>query len=348
MSGIYQGMFALSLLSTVLFVVYWVEMYRDFPGELLSLDEPTEFIIASGESARDVIESLASQDIIKEPLLARVYLWAEELDRTLRAGGYVLHGEMSHEVLFQLFTVGVPGEDVRLLFPEGWRVSQMSSLVAQSGLWTEAEFEAAVERVAGRHSAFQDRPLNSAEGLLFPDTYAVSGEMSAEDLVQMMLERHLQVQEAIQEAYSEQLSETRSQYRLSDYELTIAASIVQAEGQVPDEYPTLARVIFNRLSQGMPLQMDPTCHYLEAFSALPVHLACREPDNYYSTYVIEGLPPTPIGNPGRDAMAAVLAPDDREEAASYLYFVAMQDGSGRHAFASSYAEHRENIERFLR
>jgi UPF0755 protein len=346
--GIYRMLIGFSLLSIALVLSYWFERYREFPTEMLTLDEPVEFVIAPGENALDVIESLFINGAMNTPLLARVYLWDNELERTLRAGRYILHGELSHEMLFQLFTVGVPGEDIRLIFPEGWRVSQISNHVAQSGLWSEEEFNAAVERVIGREPAFQATPLSSGEGVLFPDTYAVSTEMSAEGLVQMMVHNHLGVMEGLQDEYVEQLSETRARYNLTDYELTIAASIVQAEGQVADEYPTLARVIFNRLSENMPLQMDPTCHYLDAFRSLPIHRACRAADNHFSTYVIEGLPPTPIGNPGRDAMAAVLAPDESEEAASYLYFVARQDGSGRHVFASSYAEHLDNIDRFLR
>ena len=94
---------------------------------------------------------------------------------------------------------------------------------------------------------------------------------------------------------------------LSDADLVTIASIVEREAVVPDEEPIIARVVYNRLRRGMKLQMDPTCVYdraLDGQAASPE--TCRDPASRYSTYVIEGLPPTPIGNPGRSALRATL------------------------------------------
>ena len=110
---------------------------------------------------------------------------------------------------------------------------------------------------------------------------------------------------------------------LSDADLVTIASIVEREAVVPDEEPIIARVVYNRLRRGMKLQMDPTCVYdraLDGQAASPE--TCRDPASRYSTYVIEGLPPTPIGNPGRSALRATLAPADDPDV---LYFVAIGD-----------------------
>jgi UPF0755 protein len=129
-------------------------------------------------------------------------------------------------------------------------------------------------------------------------------------------------------------------------EVIVLASLVEREAAVAEERSRIARVFINRLLRGMPMQSDPTCTYSEdTYNERPTRALCRDAQSRYSTYVIPRLPPTPIASPGRAAIQAVLSPSDD---ADLLYFVSMEDGTGRHAFAATLDEHNANVRRYLR
>ncbi len=176
------------------------------------------------------------------------------------------------------------------------------------------------------------------EGSLAPDSYEVAPGYDRAVLVGEMRARQEAVLAELWQARTEGLPYETPQ------EALVMASIVEKETGVPEERPVVASVFVNRLRQGMRLQTDPTVIYGITNGEGPLGRGLRQSElrreTPYNTYVIQGLPPTPIANPGRLSIEAALNPDETD----YLFFVA--DGTGGHVFAETLEEHNANVARW--
>jgi UPF0755 protein len=207
-------------------------------------------------------------------------------------------------------------------FPEGLTVRQMFDRMLQDTV-LEGDLPAALP----------------AEGSLRPDTYKFSRGTKRSEIIDQMA--------AAQQKLVDQIWDKRdsSLPLRSKVEFVTLASIVEKETGVPDERAHVASVFLNRLGKGMRLQSDPTIIYGlfggEGKPAdRPIYQSDLKRDTPYNTYVIKGLPPTPIANPGKDALEAVANPWKTQD----LYFVA--DGTGGHVFAATLEEHNANVKRW--
>jgi UPF0755 protein len=179
--------------------------------------------------------------------------------------------------------------------------------------------------------------LAPAEGSLLPETYSYSRGEARDEIITRMQAAH---RAALDELWAGRAKDLPF---ATPEEAVILASIVEKETGLADERPRVAAVFVNRLRRGMRLQSDPTVIYgVSGGEPLGRGLRASElrGETPYNTYVIRGLPPTPIANPGKAALAAVLNPPQTDE----LYFVA--DGTGGHAFAKTLAEHSRNVARW--
>ncbi|MFE0646393.1 endolytic transglycosylase MltG [Streptomyces sp. NPDC058877] len=219
-----------------------------------------------------------------------------------------------------------------LLVPEGWRAAQVFAAVDRAlGL-----SEGSARKIATAPGAL---PLPTAahdnpEGYLFPATYPVLSATTPEGLLRFMADT------AGKRFGAAPITEGARAHGLSVYETVIAASIVQAEADNPEDMAKVARVVHNRLARGMALQMDSTLNYALGRSTLDTTHADTESTSPYNTYARKGLPPTPIGNPGDEALNAVINPADGD----WLYFVTVAPGDTR--FTADYATHRANVAEF--
>jgi UPF0755 protein len=246
---------------------------------------------------------------------------------------------------------------ISITIPEGWRLEQTADYLSRRGLLGEQEGAAYRDMaLAGdltgldpsRYPFLQQRPAGSSlEGYLFPDTYLIPASApTARDVLAHQLDtfgqRVLPLFEEVQAA---------GDTRLSLHEVLTLAPIVEREAVVAEERPAIAGVYLNRLAAGMRLDADPTVQYAmgyqpaaEQWWKTPVFLEeYSSVDSLYNTYLYAGLPPGPIAAPGLSSIRAVLYPAQHD----YLYFVAIPDGSGRHVFATTFAEHEENVRRYL-
>lgn len=283
------------------------------------LPEARTVVIPKGASVAAIAGKLDDVGVIDNPLVFQLAVRLQKPADPLRAGEYAFPPAVSIE---QAIAILRSGETVvrRLTVPEG-----LTSIEVVNLLNAAPALEGQIEQ-------------RVPEGTLLPETYHYSYGDSRADLLHRM-------QAAMQSAVAELWAARPPDLPLaSPDEAVILASIVEKETAVPAERPRVAAVFYNRLAKGMRLQSDPTVAYGiaggEGGLTRPLTRADLEQPNPYNTYMSDGLPPGPIANPGRDALAAVINPADTDD----LYFVA--DGSGGHAFARTLQEHNRNVARW--
>ena len=308
---------SLSALLTILVLLglaaVWGIRSFEAPGPLA---EDKVLNIERGSGLAAISRGLEEAGVVASGWLFEQGVRAQGEARQMKAGEY-------------LFPAGVSMRGVMEIL-QGGKVVQYA-LTLPEGL-TSVEAMALVEAAEALEGTVDAVP---PEGSLLPETYHYGRNESRSDLIARM--------EAAARATLEELwAERQPELPLdSPEQALILASIVEKETGMAEERPLVAAVFINRLRKGMRLQSDPTVVYGITLGKAPLGRALTRADlkapTVYNTYQIDGLPPTPIANPGRASIAAVLQP----AASDFLYFVA--DGSGGHAFAKTLAEHNRNV-----
>ncbi|MFE9567761.1 endolytic transglycosylase MltG [Streptomyces sp. NPDC006692] len=224
------------------------------------------------------------------------------------------------------------GAPVRtLVVPEGWRASQVYAAVDKRLDLPPGTTKGAA---ATAHLKLPPEAKGNPEGYLFPATYPVKEDATPGGLLQYMVET------ANDRFGRDRIAAGAQRARLTVYQTVVIAGIVQAEADSPADMGKVSRVIHNRLARGMPLQMDSTLNYALHRSTLTTTTADTKTDSPYNTYEHKGLPPTPIGNPGQQAVDAAINPAP----GNWLYFVTVGPGDTR--FTDNYAQHQLNVSEF--
>lgn len=312
---------ALVLLSLCALGGYWaINRYLDTPMELTTDDEAV--LVPRGSNLTQVTRSLTDRGLLTSPGLLTGYAKITGQGDIL-AGDYLLEaGTTPRELLAKLRQGAVV--QYQITFPEGLNFQQwLELLAAHNKLDGTPEFEA------------RELDLDHPEGWFFPDTYNFSGGDSPADILRRA---HLRMLEVLEQEWPERQAELPYQ---TPYEALILASIVEKETGQPSEREMIAGVFVRRLQKNMRLQTDPTVIYGlgAAFEGNLTRRHLKQP-TAYNTYIIKGLPPTPIAMPGREAIHAVLHP----AAGDALFFVAKGDGS--HYFSATLDEHLAAVKQY--
>ncbi len=251
----------------------------------------------------------------------------------VRAGGYRFEGPISPQGILDRITKGKPLLR-RITVPEGFTLAQVAERLASEGLVDKSIF-LEQSKDAGLIASLLGFEAASLEGFLFPDTYLFPPGEDERVILRIMVKRFHEVFEPFLQARTEQLGWTVLQA------ITLA-SIIEKETSLASERSLISGVFHRRLRLGMRLESDPSVIYgLENFDGdlRRKDLAVWHP---YNTYLVYGLPPGPICNPGLKAIMAALFPSDH----GYLYFVSKNDGS--HTFSRTIEEHRQAVNRYQR
>lgn len=273
-------------------------------------------LLPAGSGLNQIANTLARKGVIEDELIFKLGARALKAERSLKAGEYEIAPTASMAEILDLLQ---RGETVRrkLTFAEGLTSSTIVDLLA------------AAEALEG-----ETGPI-PPEGTLAPDTYFYQRGERREAVLARMRDAQSKALDELWASRVEGLPLSTKE------EALVLASIVEKETGVAAERRLVAGVFINRLRRGMRLQSDPTVIYGVTGGIGELGRGIRKSElrdkNPYNTYVINGLPPTPIANPGREAIAAVLNPEETK----YLYFVA--DGTGGHVFAATLADHNRNV-----
>lgn len=312
MSGLFSFLLVTGLAAAA--AVYVAQRQIDAPGPLAG----DKVVIVRGGAA-DVTEQLQHEGVIDRPVLFMMGLYATGAASKIKAGEYLFRREAS---LGEVMDTLVEGKSVlhSLLVPEGLTSEQIVERIRDNDVLS---------------GEIRDIPR---EGTLLPETYKFTRGMSRSQLLDRMAQDQARIVREIWARRSPDLP------LRSPQELVILASIVEKETARADERTRVAGVFVNRLMRNMRLQSDPTIIYGlvggKGSLGRSITRADIESQTPFNTYVIAGLPPGPIGNPGRASLEAVANPSRTKD----LFFVA--DGTGGHVFAETLDQHNRNVARW--
>lgn len=281
----------------------------------------TQVVIPRGATFSDIATQLAQAGVINSAFAFRALGRFEKADQDVRAGAYRFPAHQSAQQILRALLSGGAQIAAWVTIPEGFTAAQIAQRMHDSGVGDAASMQ----------SYFLKAKL---EGYLFPSTYLVPMDAGPQQIADQLTSEFKKQVPSDAEARAKAL-------HVSVAQAVTVASLVEREAKADSDRPLIAGVIYNRLMLKMPLQVDATIEY-----ALPEHktelsFGDLKIDSPYNTYMHQGLPPTPISNPGRASLVAAFHPA-RTEALYYVYC-----GNGHHVFAKTLSEHQANVARCL-
>ncbi|HEV3152590.1 MAG TPA: endolytic transglycosylase MltG [Candidatus Baltobacteraceae bacterium] len=291
-----------------------------------------QVIVPRGSTFHDIADQLASAGIIGNAAAFRLYAKVRHADTDVHAGAFAFAPHQTAAQVLQQLQSGGAQIAKWVSIPEGFTAKQIAQRLQDAGLGSaQAYYDAFMHdsiAIGGTRTA-------NLEGYLFPSTYLVPVDATpkvVEDIMTAQFRKELP-RDAAAKAKA---------HGLTVPQVVTIASLIEREAKADDERALMAGVYYNRLRIGMPLEVDASIEY-----ALPEHhdvitYGDLRTDSPYNTYRHQGLPPTPIANPGAPSLAAAFTP----RPSAYLYYV--YKGNGHHAFATTLAQQNANIAKYLK
>ena len=325
-----------------------VNYYKQSIGPHTFDGEYKNITIEKGTTWNQAFEKLEANDVIESASIAKVYSKMNTIGE-LKAGNYQIpNGFNLEEVISYLTGNNAIINQVMITIPEGYWAKQIALILEENlgiqaddflNAWNDKEY---IKELIKDYEVLTEDIINDdskvyLEGYLFPETYYFKTETNVDEVTRRILD-HTQ---KIYDTYKEQFHASN----FSIHEIFTFASILQFESGSKDEMATIASVFYNRLNKDMMLQSSVTvCYAIYDYSDWKACEYYAEVDSPYNTYKVKGLPPSPIENPGEEAIKATLYPEKTD----YYFFIGDVHGSGKTIFAKTYAEHLKNIDKYLK
>lgn len=318
-------------------IILGISMLKEYGSSGVGKGEEVTIEIKQGQGAWDIADTLKEEGLIKYRIVFLLKTRSVGAAAKLHYGTFSLYkGSGLETIIENLTTGGALKEEKMLTIPEGYTIELIAQKVEKEGFCTADEFLAAVEK--DYDYWFLDSIPEDADviyrlqGFLYPDTYAIGQDMTAEDIVEVMLKE-------FDKKFTKDMKAKADKLGKSIYEVVTEASIIQCETKLDKERVMVAGVIKNRLEKKMRLQIDPTFLYPLTNGLYNIENPTYEHtrlDSPYNTYQNYGLPVGPISSPGLPSLEAALNPTEHE----YLYYhTDKTKNDGSHIFTKTYQEH---------
>jgi len=321
--GLLAGVLASMILAGFLLILYAVRPVDD-RHVAVTVEIPI------GARFQQIVQILDNAGLIKNRSFFYGLAFVKNAHRHIHAGEYEFFTDMSPSEIIDKLVKGLV-KAYKVTIPEDLTNREIADRLTALGLINKKEFlTLAKDRVFLQSLGIRS---GSVEGFMFPNTYNFTRSMGAREIIKVMVNQFWK-------SYTPEMRRRAAELGWTTEKVVTLASLIGKESGFREEKPLIAAVFHNRMKKGMKLQSDPTAVYdLDDFSGVvkPVHLRRLSP---YNTYVIDGLPPGPIANPGIDSIYAALFP----AAVDYLYFVS--NGNGSHLFSSSFSSHQNAIHQY--
>lgn len=291
-----------------------------------------DFQVSRGESLASILRRLKAQGLITDHRVPSLWARFRSLDRKIHWGHYRLEMPMSPRQIISQMVLGI-GAFRRVTVPEGLTLAEIAELMQSSGIADKQKLleEAENPELMARAGI----SATKLEGYLFPTTYYFTPTTTEGAILLAMIEE-------FQRSFTPAMRERAEQLGLDIHDVVTLASIIEKETAVPSERLLVSAVFHNRLKRNIALQSDPTVIYGLNRGIRTLTRKDLQHPTPYNTYLVPGLPPGPICNPGLAALQAALEP----ASVPYLYFVSRNDGT--HLFSTTIAEHNQAVDRYQR
>ena len=306
------------------------------------------FTVNEGDTISSVASRLHSAGIISNATIFRWYV-STKGTIALTPGYYALKPKDNAGSIIEALSTPPAQTFISVTFPEGMTVAQMAQRLSEKMTFMKPEDFIAAANSPDTASELRATSQTSLEGLLFPDTYQISGDDTESRVVARLVSMMERVSRQVE------LTAGAKARGFSPYEILIIASLIEREAKVATDRSKIAQVIYNRLAKKMKLEIDASVKYGQDPAMSWTDM--KATDTPYNTYINKGLPPTPIANPGKASIQAALAPFGSPPASDqactglpagvkceYLYYV-LADEAGGHVFATTYEQHLLNVEK---
>ena len=306
------------------------------------------FTVNEGDTVSSVASRLESAGIISN---ATIFRWYASTKGTvaLTPGYYALKPKDNAGSIIEALSTPPAQTFISVTFPEGMTVAQMAQRLSEKMTFMSTEEFVTAANSPDTASVLRPKSVTSLEGLLFPDTYQISGDDSESRVVARLVSMMERVARQVD------LAAGAKARGFSSYEILTIASLIEREAKVATDRAKIAQVIYNRLAKKMKLEIDASVKFGQDPAMTWTDM--KATDTLYNTYINAGLPPTPIANPGKASIQAALAPFGKPPASDpacvglpagvkceYLYYV-LADEAGGHVFATTYDQHLLNVEK---
>lgn len=324
--------------AVVFFVVPRVtEFFMPEPTPVGEAGQEVQINIPEGSSGDQIASILSTNHIIEDPKTYYAAVRQLGADTSIKPGDYVFTtGQDPIEVVQQLVD-GPNVEGVRLTIQEGLTVEQTAARVEEVFGISSDEFlaQAKASNYAADYPFLEGAYNDSLEGFLYPKTYSFTQTPSADDIIRTLLDQFVKE--------TSELDLEAGANGLSEQEIISLASLIERETAVVDERPMVASVIYNRLEENMPLQIDAAIVYARGGGSQTVTFEDLKIDSPYNVYENTGLTPGPICSPSISSIEAAMNPADT----NYLYYVLSSANDGTHKFSESYDEFLQNRQEYV-